>query len=294
MTAATIVALLQCNCASTATRVGDLDWMSGQWSKRSGGALYEEHWSVPASGSMVGTSQFVRGSTVSREFLLLAEDDGGVVYRAWPAGQAPASFRLVRLDDRKVTFENPAHDFPQRIEYWRVDDVLNAKISGTRDGKPMSVEFSWTRHDPASIATKVASKKVTGIGGIFFKSTDPAKLRQWYAEHLGLVTNEYGSLFEFRSTDDPAAKGYLQWSPFSQTTKYFAPSDKPFMINYRVEDLAGLLDKLRSAGVTIVDAIDKQEYGNFVHIMDPEGNKIELWEPVDTVFTRLYEGKTTH
>jgi len=136
-------------------------------------------------------------------------------------------------------------------------------------------------------------KKVTGIGGIFFKSKNPAEIKDWYRDKLGLITNEYGSLFEFRQSDVPDKKGYLQWSPFDKDTTYFKPSEKEFMINYRVENLEQLVDELREAGVTILDEIETYEYGKFVHILDPENNKIELWEPVDTVFTGLYEGKTT-
>ncbi len=137
-------------------------------------------------------------------------------------------------------------------------------------------------------------KKVTGIGGIFFKSKDPEKMREWYSKNLGLVTNEYGSLFEFRLTDTPEKKGYLQWSPFNEKTTYFQPSQKEFMINYRVENLEALVEILRKDGVTILDTIETYEYGKFIHIMDLEGNKIELWQPVDTPFTQSYEGKTTH
>jgi len=137
-------------------------------------------------------------------------------------------------------------------------------------------------------------KKVTGIGGIFFKTKDPEKMKFWYEKNLGLVTNEYGSVFEFRSTDEPNNKGYLVWGPFTEDTKYFDPSKKEFMINYRVENLVELLEQLRADGVEIVGEIEEYEYGKFAHIVDPEGNKIELWEPVDKVFTDLYEGKTTH
>jgi predicted enzyme related to lactoylglutathione lyase len=128
--------------------------------------------------------------------------------------------------------------------------------------------------------------KVTGIGGIFFKCKDTGKIKQWYSENLGMPTDEYGSLFEFRKADDPEAKGYLQWSPFSEKTKYFEPSEKEFMINYRVENIELLLEDLKNNGVTIVDSIETFDYGKFVHIMDPENNKIELWEPVDSVFTK--------
>jgi len=137
-------------------------------------------------------------------------------------------------------------------------------------------------------------KRATGIGGIFFKCKDPEKLKQWYHKHLGLKTNEYGSLFEFRSTDAPDQKGYLQWSPFNENTKYFEPSPKEFMINYRVKDLEALLEVLKKEGVQVVGEMETFEYGKFAHIVDLEGNKIELWEPVDSVFTKLYEGTTTH
>lgn len=136
-------------------------------------------------------------------------------------------------------------------------------------------------------------KKVTGIGGIFFKTLDPENMKEWYNKNLGLVTNEYGSVFEFRSSDEPEQKGYSVWSPFAEDTNYFEPSKKEFMINYRVENIEKLVEELRSAGVTICDKIESFEYGKFVHILDPENNKIELWEPIDQSFTDMYEGKTT-
>ncbi len=162
----------------------------------------------------------------------------------------------------------------------------------TRTPEKQVVEAKDQINANATEATKM--KRVTGIGGIFFKSKDPEKMREWYQKNLGLKTNEYGSLFEFRSTDEPESKGYLQWSPFSENTKYFEPSPKEFMINYRVENLEKLLEELAQAGVEIVGEMESYEYGKFGHIMDPEGNKIELWEPVDSVFTKLYEGTTTH
>ena len=141
--------------------------------------------------------------------------------------------------------------------------------------------------------TMEKKKKVTGVGGIFFKCKSPEAMRDWYHKNLGLVTNEYGSLFEFRQSDEPEKKGYLQWSPFTDKTTYFEPSEKDFMINYRVEHIEELVEELRNNGVTILDSIESYEYGKFVHILDPENNKIELWEPVDSVFTRMYEGETT-
>lgn len=137
------------------------------------------------------------------------------------------------------------------------------------------------------------NKKVTGIGGIFFKCQNPNKMKEWYNKNLGIVTDDYGSTFEFRNANKPEEINYLQWSPFSDDTKYFAPSKKEFMINYRVENLVDLVAELKKDGVNIVDEIEEFEYGKFVHLMDPEGNKIELWEPVDRIFTDSLNGNTT-
>ncbi len=134
--------------------------------------------------------------------------------------------------------------------------------------------------------------RVTGIGGIFFFSEDPVTTREWYAQNLGLETNEWGSSFETRNARRPDEINYLQWSPFEKGSEYFAPSKKEFMINYRVQYIEKLVDKLKARGVTILDEITEYDYGKFVHIMDPEGNKIELWEPVDSVLTAM-GGKTT-
>ncbi|MFY0685603.1 MAG: VOC family protein [Cyclobacteriaceae bacterium] len=129
----------------------------------------------------------------------------------------------------------------------------------------------------------MAEKRVTGIGGVFIKCQDPENVKKWYDNHLGLKTDQYGAMFEFRkvSTDEHA---YLQWSVFKQDSDYFDPSTKGFMINYRVDNIRGLVDKLKAEGVTVLDEIEEFDYGKFVHILDPEGNKIELWEPVDKVF----------
>ena len=124
-------------------------------------------------------------------------------------------------------------------------------------------------------------KKVTGIGGIFFKCKDPNKMKEWYKTHLGLNAGPYGASFEWLQADDSSKKGVTQWNTFTETTKYFEPSAKDFMINYRVEDLEGLVEQLKTEGVTIVDKIESYDYGKFVHIVDDEGNKIQLWEPKD-------------
>ena len=130
-------------------------------------------------------------------------------------------------------------------------------------------------------------KRVTGIGGIFFKCKDPGKMREWYKLHLGLNTNQYGTVFEWRQGADTTKKGFTQWSPFSEKTKYFDPSTKDYMINYRVDNLEALIAQLQKEGVTIADKMEAVEYGKFVHIIDMEGNKVELWEPNDVEYERL-------
>lgn len=130
-------------------------------------------------------------------------------------------------------------------------------------------------------------KRVTGIGGIFFKCKDPKKVREWYQAHLGLNTNQYGTVFEWYHGADSTKKGFSQWSPFKETTKYFEPSAKEYMINYRVDNLEALVEELKKEGVTITDTIQTFDYGKFVHIMDLEANKIELWQPNDIEFEKL-------
>src|SRR4030095_1987427 len=127
-------------------------------------------------------------------------------------------------------------------------------------------------------------KKVTGIGGIFFKSKDPKKLREWYQANLGLNTNQYGTVFEWYQGADSTKKGFSQWSPFNEKTKYF---DKDYMINFRVENMDALVAELKKNGVTIADSVQSASYGKFVHIIDLEGNKLELWEPNDVEYEKL-------
>src|ERR1700693_2405380 len=113
-------------------------------------------------------------------------------------------------------------------------------------------------------------KKVTGIGGIFFKCKDPKAINEWYKTHLGFVTSAYGTSFEWREIGDSTKKGLTQWNPFAENTKYFEPSTKDFMINYRVENLEALVEELRKENVTIVEKIEQSDYGKFVHILDVE------------------------
>ena len=121
-------------------------------------------------------------------------------------------------------------------------------------------------------------KRVTGIGGVFFKAKDPEKLKAWYRTHLGIESESWGAVFQWR--DDPRSDdGSTAWSVFTEETKYFEPGKKPFMINFRVADLHWLLDQLRAEGVEVDPKVEESEFGKFSWVMDPEGNRIELWEP---------------
>jgi len=124
-------------------------------------------------------------------------------------------------------------------------------------------------------------KHVMGIGGIFFKSENPEKLYQWYEKHLGIkrASDGSGAMFEWRDGEDPEKSGMTMWSIFPKDTKYFGSSNSPFMINYRVDDLDGLLKTLQKEGVEIDPHREDYEYGRFAWITDPAGNRIELWEP---------------
>jgi predicted enzyme related to lactoylglutathione lyase len=141
----------------------------------------------------------------------------------------------------------------------------------------MDEQKNTTTNTPSANDT---TPKVTGIGGIFFCSDNPKETKEWYAKHLGLEINEWGSSsFESRNVIRPDEIDSLQWKPFKKGDEYFSPSQKDFMINYRVQNIEGLVNKLKEDGVTILDSIAAYDFGKFVHIMDTEGNKIELWEP---------------
>lgn len=134
-------------------------------------------------------------------------------------------------------------------------------------------------NDEKKSSTNDLSPKVTGIGGIFFFTENPKETREWYTKNLGLDTNDWGSTFKTRNIDNPEQINSLQWSPFKSGSEYFSPSKKEFMINYTVQNIEALVEKLKENGVTVVDEITSYDYGKFVHIMDADGNKIELWEP---------------
>ncbi|MFH1143722.1 MAG: VOC family protein [Candidatus Eisenbacteria bacterium] len=127
--------------------------------------------------------------------------------------------------------------------------------------------------------------RVTGIGGIFIKAQDPEALRDWYREHLGLDIQEWGGvIFHWQTPERPDPHGATVWSVFPRTSPYFAPSTAPFMVNYRVADLDALLDQLRAEGCEVDSQTEASEYGKFGWVMDPEGNRVELWEPAPGPF----------
>lgn len=129
--------------------------------------------------------------------------------------------------------------------------------------------------------------RVTGLGGIFIKYSNPDKIKEWYAEYLGISMDEYGTSFEWRKSENPEQKGFTVWSVFSQATEYFSPSNKEMMINFRVDDLDAILEKLSSKGVFRLSPIEQTDFGRFAHIIDPEGLKLELWEANDEAYDKM-------
>jgi predicted enzyme related to lactoylglutathione lyase len=124
-------------------------------------------------------------------------------------------------------------------------------------------------------------KRVVGIGGMFFKAKNPKQLSSWYKEHLGLpIDDSFGGFaFDWKDKNQRPEKGYTIWSPFNEDTEYISPSIKDFMFNFIVDDLEVLLEALKDEGIDQIDEMEVSEFGKFAWILDPEGNKIELWEP---------------
>ncbi|HPE56159.1 MAG TPA: VOC family protein [Bacteroidales bacterium] len=134
------------------------------------------------------------------------------------------------------------------------------------------------------MSEEIKKGKVTGLGGVFFKSNDPEALKKWYEEHLGLPCDQYGHLFTWRKDDSPEQKGYTQFSVFNSDSEYLKPSEKPYMLNFIVDDVKLMVERLQKSGMQVIGEITEYEYGKFAWVMDPDGNKIELWEPVDQAF----------
>lgn len=148
------------------------------------------------------------------------------------------------------------------------------------------------QYDRDTSAPPPSAGRVTGIGGIFFRSDDPEATRQWYATHLGLDVDDAGTNFTWRSDTDPDERGHTLWSPFASDSDYFGSADQQAMVNYRVDDLDAVLDRLRDAGVEIVGETQVEPFGRFQHVIDGDGRRIELWEPVTSEYEKI-EGATT-
>lgn len=196
------------------------------------------------------------------------------------------------LEYEKLSFENLFENdtLPTAFEYLiHAENVLlSPHIAGwTVESKKLlaqtivnKVDAHFFKKDKKEETTK--EERVTGIGGLFFKSENPEKLKEWYKTHLGFTVDAYGSTFWWN--DGKSNPASTQWSPFDKNTKYFSPSNKDFMFNYRVKNVVNLLANLEKEGVTVIDKIEECEYGKFGWIIDIEGNKIELWEPIDKAF----------
>ena len=196
------------------------------------------------------------------------------------------------LEYEKLSFENLFENeaLPEAFDYlihaenvllsphvagWTIESKI--KLAQTIVDKVETQFFS-----KKEITSKKEFKRVTGIGGLFFKTKNPTELKEWYKNHLGFNTDDWGCTFWWK--DEQNKKASTQWSPFKNDTTYFSPSTKEYMFNYRVENLIELLNKLKTEGITIIGEVEEYDYGKFGWILDPDGNKIELWEPIDTVF----------
>lgn len=125
-------------------------------------------------------------------------------------------------------------------------------------------------------------QRVTGIGGVFFKAKDPKALGAWYQKHLGVPIEAWGgAVFQWNNPGAPAGTGSTVWCPFSAETKYFQPSTAPFMVNFRVQDVRALVAILKEEGCAVDDRVETTEQGTFAWVMDPEGNRVELWQPAE-------------
>ncbi len=193
------------------------------------------------------------------------------------------------LEYEKLSFESfTDSEVPEALHYLMETDnvILSPHIAGWTFESHQKlaqtiVDKILLLYNPAEIV-EGKQERVTGIGGFFFKSNNPKDLKEWYKNHLGLNTDDYGCTFWWKDNDGKACS--TQWSPFKDDTEYFAPSKKEFMQNFRVANLESLLSQLKSDGVTVVGEMESYDYGKFGWILDLEGNKIELWEAIDAAF----------
>jgi predicted enzyme related to lactoylglutathione lyase/ketosteroid isomerase-like protein len=181
---------------------------------------------------------------------------------------------------------------------WKIPAAWKAviredKVSHWQVFADTKIPYDSRQGRPSGAPDAGEAKRAAAIGGVFFKSQDPGKLKAWYARHLGFHTDAYGTSFAWKQAPSGERNGFTVWSPFPDDTAYFAPSIKPFMLNYRVENIHELVLSLKQEGVTVLDEVQTYPYGKFVHILDPEQNKIELWEADDEEYAKLAQGVTS-
>jgi len=233
------------------------------------------------------------GSLLTNDYLIIQTD--GTENRDGKALIWPALFKM--FPDYRIEM----NDFYKNGDTMAVFGSIKGSYKGNKDNiwqtsaswkivvKDQQItlwqEYFDTKHFNEILAADMpqantnTSPRVTGIGGLFFKSKDPKTLREWYKQHLHLDAGPYGAKFDWRQGDDQSKYGCTSWSIFGEKTTYFAPSTKDFMINYRVNNLTHLVEQLQKDGITLVDTSQDSDYGKFIHILDCEQNKIELWEP---------------
>jgi predicted enzyme related to lactoylglutathione lyase len=268
-----------------------LSSLQGDWQQKNSNKI--EHWDLVQPNKLTGFCYEQIGTSIQvTEYIEIELKGKKTLYSATVLGQNNGStvkFKSIPCDTAWV-FENKKHDFPTRIIYqYMSDNFLQIHLIGK--GKTIDLQLDRKGID-LSVPDTLA--RVTGLGGIFFFSSDVDSLKQWYENNLGFYIDEYGATFETRNVNNPLQVNYTQWSPFKKGTTYFSPSTKDFMINYRVQHLDELVNKLRENGVVICDEIETYDYGKFVHILDLEGNKIELWEPIDDVLKEYGEQNNTN
>lgn len=274
--------------ALNAQSLDSLNWISGYWTSNENGTAAEELWTPASGGILIGLHRDVsENENSSFEFLRITKTEEGIVYIASPNGKTPTSFKLTRLAQNTAVFENPEHDFPQRLIYSRKGNVLTARIEDHTATRHKEWTWAQTALKSSTINPANMKQRVIGIGGIFLKADNPEATKSWYKKHLGIQSGQYGGTFEWKKTDNPAQNGYTAWSIFKSDTDYTKPSKKDAMINYRVENLEELLRLLKEEGVEIIGEMETYEYGKFGWIMDPNGYKIELWEPNDEEYGKL-------
>lgn len=200
----------------------------------------------------------------------------------------------ISADGRKMIFitesiENIPSGWKARETYEVLsDNEFVETFELAAPGKDFTVysKVKMTREITADVASDTVPR-VTGIGGVFIVSDNPKETNAWYSTNLGFEIDRYGSVFEFRNANRPDEVNYLSWAIFRRNNSYLEPSKKEFMINYRVQNLEGMIREMLKNGITVLDTIETYDYGKFVHVMDLDGNKIELWEPIDSELSKI-------